>query len=393
MSESSLTVLQVIPRMGFGEAEKDTLEYALALKEAGGYPIVVSAGGLPEKNGMPSGLIVELRRQGIEHVEMPVDSKNFFKMFLNAFRLARLIKKRHVDVIHARSRAPAWSARLAAKKTGAPFATTFYGPYSLGFLKLKRFYNAVMTKSDTVVTSSDFIKKHVMETYKVPAEKIAVLPPGIDETRFDVTKISMDRMIFQANKWHIPDDLSIIVYPAPLSKNKGQTLLLKAISKMKNRRVHCFFIGRAKHEANVKKFLKKARQTGVEAQVQFIEEDVCSETAYAMADTVVYVPERDEAFSRTVLEAQAMSRIVVASDNGGIGESVRNGVSGFVTAAKDADSLAETLDKVLALTFDERQKITRTAKSDLLKKHARKNTHAAIVGFYQSLLKKKARTT
>ena len=164
--KKSPEILQVLPRLETGGVERGTLEIASALKEAGWTPIVVSGGGR---------MVVDLNRMGVEHVTMPVYSKNPFGIRKNAERLAALIREKHVDVIHARSRAPAWSAKRAAEKTGIPFITTFHGAYNMGPFRLKRRYNRVMAEGNPVIAVSDFIKRHIMENYGVPEERIADL--------------------------------------------------------------------------------------------------------------------------------------------------------------------------------------------------------------------------
>lgn len=393
MTKKIPTVLQIISRRQGNEAQKDTIECAMAVKDAGGRAIVVSSGGDKTRTDVMSGFIFDLQRHGIEHIKLPCEPSGFFGAFRLSLRLAKIIEKEKVDIIHARSRISAKSAKKAAIRKGIPFVTSFYGPYSLGMFGLKKFKNAVMTSGDTVFTPSEFIKNHITTVYDTPAEKIKVLPTGIDEGKFDMSKISVNRLIFQAQQWRIPDDEPVIVYPAPFIKNKGHLLMLKALSLMENRRLRCIFTGEDKTGKFIPFLLKKARALHVDSCVQFINEPVCSDTAYAIADVVVYTPERTEAFTHAILEAQAVNRPVIVSDNGGIGDCISNGVSGFICEAKNAEALAQTIEKALSLPQEKREKVIHKAQHFLQKKYACKTLRQATLRAYVSLMKKKREIT
>lgn len=389
MKNSSPIVLQLVSRIGSGEAEKDVLEFALAVKEAGGTPIVVAASG--ESGEMKAyGLPLDLKRQGIEYIRLPVKPNGFFARMRIASMLADLIEERHADIIHAYSRETAKCARKAAEETGALFITSFYGPYDDGRFGLKKKYNAVMAAGDFVITPSEYIKNAVSAFYGVSDDKIKILPTGIDETKFDLSKISMNRMMFQAAQWHIPDDAPVIVYPAPFIEGKGQMLMLSALEKMKDMPLRCIFTGADASGKAVEKLFKAAQTLHVEHMVQFVASPVCSETDYAMADVIVYAPERTEAFSHTVLEAQSMTRPVVVTDNGGISQPVQDGVTGFVAKAGNAESLAETIKKALSLNAKARTEMTLRAKESLDGIYNRKKLRENIAAAYLSALKDKS---
>ncbi|MDP7545608.1 MAG: glycosyltransferase, partial [Anaerolineales bacterium] len=189
------TVMQVLPELVTGGVERGTIDVAHAIVEGGGRSIVVSAGGL---------MTHELQRLGVEHFELPMASKNPFVMQQNIQCLVVLAMQEQVDIIHARSRAPAWSAYYAARRTKKHFITTFHGTYNHGNW-LKRRYNSVMTKGERVIAISDFIAGHIRKIYGVPSSNIQIIPRGIDLDKFDTTKVSQERRIKLANEWRLPD--------------------------------------------------------------------------------------------------------------------------------------------------------------------------------------------
>ena len=168
-------VLQIVPRLSIGGVERGTVDIATALREAGARSLVVSSGGE---------MVRELERAGVEHITLPSDTKNPVTMAANARRLARIVGEKQVDILHARSRAPAWSAWRAARATKRPLVTTFHGTYGLGN-KVKQRYNAVMTRGARVIAISDFIAEHVQRIYKTDPAHITVIHRGVDTAVFD----------------------------------------------------------------------------------------------------------------------------------------------------------------------------------------------------------------
>ena len=227
------TVLQVLPALVTGGVERGTVDIANAIVAGGGRAIVASAGGP---------MVGELTRGGAEHITLPVDTKNIFAMRKNIDRLAELIEKESVDIVHARSRAPAWSAWYAAKRTKRHFITTFHGTYGHGNW-LKRWYNSIMTRGEQVIAISDFIGGHVRQVYGVPSAKIKVIHRGIDLDKFDPANVSAERVIDIAKKWRLPDGMPIIMLPGRLTRWKGQTVFIEAIKKLGRENVQCLMVG------------------------------------------------------------------------------------------------------------------------------------------------------
>ncbi len=378
MIDNNPVILQILPRLEQGGVERGTIEVASAIRDAGWTPIVVSGGGR---------LVHELERIGAEHITLPVYSKNYFTMRKNAKLLAQIIKDKRVDIIHARSRAPAWSAKWAAEMTGIPFMTTFHGAYNIGPIKLKKAYNRIMTEGVVTIAVSNFIKKHIIDNYGLDESKIRVIHRGVDIDRFDTAKVSPERMIALAKKWNLPEDRPVIMLPGRLTRWKGQLVLLDALAKMRHKDLRCLFVGSDQGRVSYRKEMdKKAKKLGLESVVQVV--DHCSEmdVAYLLSDIVVSASTDPEAFGRVVPEAQAMGRIVVASNHGGATETVRDGETGFLFPSGDSTALAEILDKILDMPAAERDAMTKRAVDSVRSEFSKSKMCDKTLAVYREIL-------
>ncbi len=378
MIDNNPVILQILPRLEQGGVERGTIEVASAIRDAGWTPIVVSGGGR---------LVHELERIGAEHITLPVYSKNYFTMRKNAKLLAQIIKDKRVDIIHARSRAPAWSAKWAAEMTGIPFMTTFHGAYNIGPIKLKKAYNRIMTEGTVIIAVSNFIKQHIIDNYGIDESKIRVIHRGVDIDRFDTAKVSPERMIALAKKWNLPEDRPVIMLPGRLTRWKGQLVLLDALAKMRHKDLRCLFVGSDQGRVSYRKEMdKKAKKLGLESVVQVV--DHCSEmdVAYLLSDIVVSASTDPEAFGRVVPEAQAMGRIVVASNHGGATETVRDGETGFLFPSGDSTALAEILDKILDMPAAERDAMTKRAVDSVRSEFSKSKMCDKTLAVYREIL-------
>lgn len=378
MIDNKPVILQILPRLEQGGVERGTIEIATAIRDVGWTPVVVSGGGR---------LVHELERIGAEHITLPAYSKNYFTMRKNAKLLAQIIKDRHVDIIHARSRAPAWSAKWAAEMTGIPFMTTFHGAYNIGPIKLKKAYNRIMTEGVVTIAVSNFIKKHIIDNYGLDESKIRVIHRGVDIDRFDIAKVTPERMIALAKKWNLPEDLPVIMLPGRLTRWKGQLVLLDALAQMKHKNLRCLFVGSDQGRVAYRKEMdKKVKKLGLESVVQVV--DHCSEmdVAYMLSDIVVSASTDPEAFGRVVPEAQAMGRIVVAPNHGGATETVRDGETGFLFPSGDSAALAEILDKILDMPAEKRDALTAHAVESVRSEFSTAKMCAKTLAVYREIL-------
>ena len=354
-SESPV-VLQVLPSLVTGGVERGTIEITKAIAEAGGTALVASAGGK---------LVAAVERAGGRHITLPLTTKNPLTILRNAARLASVIRTEQVAIVHARSRAPAWSAWLASQRTGAHFVTTYHGAYSED-LPFKRRYNAVMARGEIVIAASRFIAGLVIERHGIDPGKLRVIPRGVDRTIFDPDAIAPDRLARLVRDWHLPDGAPTVVLPGRLTGWKGQTVLLDAIARMPRRDVVCVLVGsdQGRHRY-ASELLRQAQKLGIGDRVRLVGECDDMPAALMLSDVVVHASTQPEAFGRVVIEAQAMARPVIAADLGGPVETVDHGVTGLRVPPGDPAALAIAIEHMFALTEDQRRALGARARESV----------------------------
>lgn len=343
------TVLQILPALGgSGGVERGTVEIAGAISQAGGRALVASEGGL---------LVHDLTRVDAEHFTLPVASKNPVVMYRNISRLVELIKRERVDIVHVRSRAPAWSAYLACQRTKVPLITTFHGTYAISNW-LKRKYNSVMTYGERMIAISTFIGGHVRRHYGVPVDRIRVIHRGVDIDKFDPEKVSAERVIKLANDWRLPDGVPIIMLPGRLTRWKGQLVLIDAIAALGRTDIRCLLVGSDQGREDYRRELeKKIMSHNLEEVVRIVDHCDDMPAAYKLTDLVISASTDPEAFGRVVCEGQAMGRPVIASDHGGSRETILPGVTGWLTPTGDSVALASAIETALKLDHAARTKL------------------------------------
>jgi glycosyltransferase involved in cell wall biosynthesis len=349
-------ILQILPSLKSGGVERGTVEVVKALSEAGFEPIVVSSGG---------NMVNQVTAAGGLHIQLPVASKNPFIMWRNIKKIIKLIHQYDVDIIHARSRAPAWSAYFACKKTGCHFVTTFHGVYSIGH-SLKRLYNSVMVKGEKVIAISEYVKNHIQKNYKKDDNDIVVIHRGADLDQFDHDKVPKSRVIQKAELLKIDYDKQIILLPGRISNIKGHEFLLEALTKLPKSAYMCLFVGDInKHKSYLKVVNKKIKDLGLSENVRIIENQVDMPALYSLVDIVVSPSIWPEAFGRVAIEAQAMERLVVATNHGGTCETVIDEKTGWLVEPNDVEALADVLNKLLAISEAKRKSVTGAAKKHI----------------------------
>lgn len=350
-------IMQVIPSLQQGGVEVGTLEIAAALQKEKMPNIVVSAGGK---------MVPMLTKMGVKHIELPVQTKNPIKMWLNARRLASVMKENNVGLVHVRSRAPAWSVKWACAKTGIPFITTFHGAYGTKPECLKKRYNRVMTEGKCIIAVSQFIQNHIMKEYGVPDTKIRLIYRGADLNKFNPKLITDKKIADFAEKYKIDLTKPIITMAGRMSPIKGHGVLLDALVQMKHHDVNCLFIGGKAKPKYVEVLQKK--MASVPAGVTIQNFSVAADEmplVYALSDVVVSASLVPESFGRTIVEAQAMGKIVIASSHGGATETISNDRTGFLVPVGDAKALAGVLDMVLDMKPRERAVMEKKAQESV----------------------------
>ncbi|MCK6442150.1 glycosyltransferase family 4 protein [Elstera cyanobacteriorum] len=333
-------ILQVLPALKTGGVERTAVDIAVATQQAGCRALVASAGGP---------MVHEMERSGAKHITLPLDTKNPWRLWRNAAKLAEIIEREGVDIVHARSRAPAWSAYWAARRTGRPFLTTFAGIYNFK-TRLKRAYNAIMQKGELVIANSQYTADHVHHTYHTPLNRIRTIPRGVDLALFDPARMRPDRLVALAQSLRIEDGLPVVMMPGRVTRWKGHRVLVEAIARMERRDFQCLFIGsdegREEYRGEIEALIRERDLGGI---IRFAGQVKDMSAAYMLADLVISASTDPEAFGRVVAEAQAMGRPVIATDHGGARETVLAGESGWLVAPGDAEALAAALTEALAL--------------------------------------------
>ena len=371
-------IVQVLPALNQGGVERGTIEIAEALQKEGIRNYVVSAGGK---------MVAELSRLGVTHITMPVNTKNPILMLINSYRLEKLFKELDVSLVHVRSRAPAWSVKWAANRMKIPFIATFHGRYGLKPEVFKKPYNKVMTMGKYVIAVSAFIQNHLMKEYKIADQKIRLIPRGADINRFSMNAISAGVLQDFAKEYDIPIDKPIITLVGRLSRIKGHDVVLDAVKQMVHKDVTLLFVGgnpKAGYDVEVKEKIA-ALPTETTVKVFAVPGDKMP-LVYALSDICVQPTLVPESFGRGIAEAQAMGRVVVASNHGGACELISNDRTGFLTPVGDARILASVLDSVLAMSPAERQAIGMAAQESVRDNFSIQKMCDRTIALYKEIL-------
>ncbi len=359
---SNIKVLQVIPRLGYGGAETGCYDIAHYLPENNCKSFIVTSGGELTKF---------VNKDKVKLIRLPVHSKNPLLIIINAMILVGIILFNNISIVHARSRAPAWSCLIATKLTRRKFVTTFHGTYNFKG-KLKKLYNSVMVRSDLIIAGSNFIFSHIKNNYPEFLElkkKFLVIFRGINVDYFDAsTKLEVDEKKL-LEKWEFNKEKKIILMPGRLTSWKGQELFIEAINLVKielgYEAFHVVILGSDQgRNLYKKKLVRLTEQYRLTNQIKFI--DHCSDMAlaYKVSDIVVSASIEPEAFGRVAVEAQSMEKLIIASNIGGSNETIIDNKTGFLFESGDANSLSKKIIK--ALTMDE-------TSLELIGKEGRKN--------------------
>ena len=346
---SNINVLQVIPKLGYGGAETGCYDIAHYLPENNCKSFIVTSGGELTKF---------IDKKKVKLIRLPVQSKNPILIFFNSIILIGIILFFNITIVHARSRAPAWSCLLATKLTRRKFVTTFHGTYNFSG-KLKKLYNSVMVRSDLIIAGSNFIFSHIKENYSellTLKKKFLVIFRGINVDYFDPSsKLEEDEKKL-LTKWEINKEKKIILVPGRLTSWKGQEMLIEAINLTKvelgYEAFHLVILGSHQgRDLYKKKLIRITEQYRLTNQIKFIDQCKDMALAYKVSDIVISPSIEPEAFGRVAVEAQSMEKLIIASNIGGSNETIINKKTGFLFEAGDINSLSKKI--IQAITMDE----------------------------------------
>jgi glycosyltransferase involved in cell wall biosynthesis len=354
---------------------------AAALVCEGFAALVASNGGRMED---------ELQSSGAELVRMDAASKAPHVIFSNALFLRDVIRKRGVKLLHARSRAPAWSALMAAGMARVPFVTTYHGIYNAAN-PLKRFYNSVMVRADAVIANSQWTADHIARAYRKAPKRLVVIPRGVDLEYFDPASIAPDRAAQQRKNWGISEDDFVILLPGRLTRWKGQAVLIDAMAGLKRNgtlgKARAILAGDAQGRDEYESELQAQIESGgLSDRVLIVGHVDDMASAYAASDVVVSASTDPEAFGRVAAEASAMAKPVVAADHGGARETVLTNVSGFLVPPGDAEAMAVALEKIIATPPHGRINMGMAGRAHIVRNYSRERMCSDTIALYRSLI-------
>ncbi len=359
---SKLKVLQVIPRLGYGGAETGCYDLAHYLHEQDCKSYIVTSGGE---------LIKYIDKKKVKLIKLPVQSKNPLIILINSIALTLLILFLNISIVHARSRAPAWSCYIATKITRRKFVTTFHGTYNFKN-SIKKFYNSIMVKSDVLIAGSNFIFSHISENYQKflnSKKKFLVIFRGINTEYFDSDTIKKKDIDKLKATWKIEDNKKIILLPGRLTAWKGQEMFIEAINFFKQSNPELDFVavilgddqGRTVFR---KKLERLVEQFNLTQNIKFVDNCNVMPVAYYISDVIVSSSIEPEAFGRVSVEAQAMKKPIIASNIGGSKETVIDNKTGLLFESGNPKSLCDKLNEIIKLD---------TLTLDLMGREGRKN--------------------
>jgi glycosyltransferase involved in cell wall biosynthesis len=402
VAQSTTTILQIIPQLDTGGAELSTIEITQAVVRAGGRMLVLSEGGR---------LASEVTRLGGELILFPAATKNPAAIYANSRRIAALVAREKIDLLHARSRAPAWSALMAARRAGKPFVTTYHGAYgSIG--RIKTAYNSVMARGDAVIANSEFTANLIRARHHTPPERLSVIHRGVDLAQFDPAAVTAARTEALRRAWGLDSQQRVILHAARLTGWKGQRVLIDAAALLKAQGSlsDCVIIlaGDAQgRDGYVEELHSRIASAGLGDQVRLVGHCADIAAAYQLAFVTVVPSTEPEAFGRAAAEALAMGCPIVASDHGappeilrmgedratnspglagGPGRPGRPGRLGRLTAPGHAQDLASALAGVLALSPDDREQIRAEGRAHVARHFSIARMQRATLEVYDRLL-------
>ncbi len=363
---SNIKVLQVIPKLGYGGAETGCYDIAHYLAENNCKSFIVTSGGE---------LLKFINKKKVKVIRLPVNSKNPILILINAIILVGIILFFNISIVHARSRAPAWSCLLATKLTCRKFVTTFHGTYNF-IGSIKKIYNSVMVRSDLIIAGSNFIFSHIKDHYSKylnPKKKFLVIFRGINVDYFDpTTKLeSEEKKLLQ--KWEINKEKKIILVPGRLTSWKGHELLIEAINlvnvELGYEAFHVIILGSDQgRNLYKKKLIRLTEQYRLTNQIKFINHCKDMALAYKVSDIVISPSIEPEAFGRVAVEAQSMEKLIIASNIGGSNETIIDEKSGFLFESGNPNSLSKKILKVITMDETSLKLLGQEGRKNVIKK-------------------------
>ena len=362
----NLKVLQVIPKLGYGGAETGCYDVAHYLSEKNCKSYIITSGGP---------LLKFIKKNKVKVFRLPVHSKNPLLMLLNTVIISLIIIILRIDIVHARSRAPAWSCYFSCLITRTKFVTTFHGIYNFSN-NIKKFYNSVMVRSNLIIAGSNYVFDHIHKNYSnliKNKKRLLVIFRGINTEYFDNSNITNEKVQNLYSSLNINAEKFKILLPGRLTRWKGQEMFIDSLNLLKSKynKENFQVIILGSHQGRkvyYKKLISMVEKYRLKDQVFFIQHYKEMPVVYYISDIVVSSSIEPEAFGRISVEAQAMRRPILASDHGGSKETIIDGKSGFLFKNNNPESLAENLNKLIEMDKDKLQSIGNEGRKNILRK-------------------------
>jgi len=388
MSESNLNyknkrILQIIPNMEIGGAERTVLEITSFLKDKKFSSLVLTSGGK---------LIGELEKENIEVIKLKIDKKNPYSIIKNFFLFIKIFREKKIDLVHVRSRAPAWSAIFAAKKIGIPVLTTWHGHVSNSSF-IKKIYNSIMLKGDAVIANSAYTAERISKIYNIDLNKIDIISRGVNVESFEGSKFSNTEISNMKKMWSVDDNKIIILFPARLTRWKGHLVTIEAINLLKKEKffdqVIFLFAGeKAGAENYIKKLNSIITKFKLQENIKLVERIENMPLAYHASDVVLSPSIEPEPFGRIPIEAQAAGKTIIASDHGAVKDTIKNGnnFTGFKVKPNDPQALSIAIKQSIIMDKKDLTKMHERAISNVKNNFSLENMCKKTLEVYKRLL-------
>ena len=373
---SAPTLLQIVPTLAGGGLARATLDTAQAVIAAGGSAIVASPGGA---------MVPDLLRLRATHIELPTNRQRLWGRLTLPRKLASSLRDARIDIVQARSPATAWVARALARRLGVKWIATLHRPFIAGDL-MGRFLERRQMRADAVIAVSDHVARDARQRFPTLEDRLETISPGINADRFDPAIVRADRLIRLAGELRVPDGSHLVLCPARFGEDNGQKILIEALKRLGRDDVFCLLLGSVGPPTPFERELERAIEAAeLHGRMQIGPYVDDMPAAYMLADAVVATGGSQQGFSRTLVEAQAMGRPVVAEDGGGAAETMRPGVTGWLAQAGDATALAEALQSALSLPAERRAELARAAQEHARSHYSLAQANSRLLALYERL--------
>ena len=371
----NFNLLQIVPSLESGGVEQGTIDVANFLGEKNLGSFIASNGG---------NMLTLLNNKKTKHIKLPVHSKNILAMPFIARKLNQTIKDNKINIVHVRSRAPAWFLQFIQDKKFKT-VSTFHNIYgSSNFFK--KTYNKALSKVDHIVAISEFVRSKIIDTYKINKNKITVINRGIDTKFLDPENIDVSKFANFLSEFNITSEKKIILYPGRLTEWKGQINFLKIIESYKDDQIICYFVGDDKNKSYASKLINEINKKGIRQNCKVLghlsKENL--KMMYKIADIVISAPLTPEGFGRTISESLAMKKIILSYDYGGAKDQLAGLNTIYKIPPNNNSELKNKIDKVLTLSDDYKNNLGSISRQHVINNFSKEKMLEGYLSFYQN---------